>query len=252
MGLSRKYWDQQLVTQNVDQWLESIQRTGDLKEAFPALQAMVGFGGNGHKDLWAHTKQVVAQTIPEAILRWASLFHDVGKPVSFSAEHGKVTFWDHESASARIFRHSAHASQMFLRQEIERIEFVIRHLGKVEAYLSTWTDSAVRRLSLELGDHLEDVFAVARADCTTARPTLRRKALSATKELKDRIEQLRIQDAIPPALPAGLGDALMTHLGLPAGIELGSILKSLKARVEAGELPRNAPYEVYLNNLEKS
>lgn len=252
MGFTRKYWDQMLVTHDVANWLESIQRAGVLKETFPALQAMVGFGGKGHKDLWAHTKQVVAQTVPDAILRWASLFHDVGKPVSFSEDNGKVTFWDHEAASARLWRESARASQLFLDQEIRRVRIILYNLGRVECYLASWTDSAVRRLSTDLGDHLEDVFAVARADCTTARPEMRRKVLADTKALKDRIEKIRIQDEIPQALPAGLGNALMARLGLKPGRELGAILDALKVRVEAGELPRNAPHEIYLKSLEKS
>ena len=42
---------------------------------------MVGFGDGEwrHKDVWKHTKQVVRQAVPRLEVRWASLFHDIGK-----------------------------------------------------------------------------------------------------------------------------------------------------------------------------
>lgn len=252
MGLTRKEWDALLIARDVDQRLETLQRKGVLLEAFPILQAMVGFGGRGHKDLWAHTKQVVKQTIPVAVLRWASLFHDVGKPRTFTRDGGKVSFHGHEMLGARMFRDAAKVSGLFLKEEIERISFILVQLGNVESYDKEWTDSAVRRLSKDLGERLDDVFAVARADCTTANRKMRRRIMRSGWALKDRILKIRILDAIPPALPSGLGDALKVHLGLPAGRELGQVLAGLRARVEAGELPRNASYDVYIRSLEKS
>lgn len=252
MGMTRQDWDTVLVTPDVDQRLEDLQKSGEIRSAFPVIQAMVGFGGRGSKDLWAHTKQVVKQTVPVAPLRWAALFHDCGKPLAFSEEHGKITFRFHEAVSARLFRETAKASGMFLSAEVKRINFILSHLGLVEGYKPEWTDSAVRRLSLELGDHLEDVFAVAQADCTTANPKTRRHVMESGHALKERILRERALSVIPPALPSGLGDALKAHLGLPEGRELGLVLTGLRSRVEAGELPRNASYDVYIRNLEKS
>lgn len=251
MILDRTAWDEFLVSSDADSRLEALQANGVLRAVFPELQALVGFGGgsSGHKDLWAHTKQVVIQTVPEPKSRWASLFHDVGKPISFDRHEGKITFHHHESASARLFLKAARRSEFFTPHEVAEIAFVIENLGLVEAYEPTWTDSAVRRLTRDLGDYLEAVFAVARADCTSARFERRRKNLGLTHELRTRIDKLKAKAAIPPALPKGLGNALMERLGLREGRELGEVIGKLKARVEAGELPRNAPVEVYLAAL---
>ena len=249
MATTRADWDAILVAKDVDTRLENLQAEGRLRSVFPSLQTLVGFGGKGtgHKDLWAHTTKVVAQTVPRPLLRWAALFHDVGKPQCFEIKDGQITFHQHESRSAQIFKREARA--FFTPAERDEIAFIIYHLGHVESYTPSWTDSAVRRLGLALGPHLDSVFAVTRADCTTANPTKRRKQLRRTRECRDRIEALMALDAIPPALPKGLGNALMAHLGLKAGQELGDIVKGLKARVEAGELPRNAEIEVYLRAL---
>lgn len=249
--MDRQTFDKILLDVHVDLKLEDLQQTGILRQLFPEIQAMVGFGGRdeGHKDLWAHTKQVVKQTLPQSLLRWAALFHDVGKPQSFSTVHGKITFHHHEGASAHLFKKSMAKKTLLSPSEIEEVTFVIRHLGNVEAYDSSWSDSAVRRLTRELEPHLESVFAVARADCTTANPTKRQKQMATNHELKTRIDTLKALDLIPPALPSGLGDAVMKHLNLTPSRELGEILTRLKCRVEAGELPRNAEIAVYLQAL---
>jgi len=249
MSLTRHDWDQLLIAQDADVRLEAVQQEGILKAMFPALQTLVGFGGEdqGHKDLWAHTKQVVIQTVPQPLYRWMALFHDVGKPVSFTRLQGKVAFHHHENASASIFKRAARESGLFQPAEVDEIVFVIRHLGHVEAYESDWTDAAVRRLTKELGTHLDAVLAVARADCTTARPEKRQRQLKRVHELRTRIDTLAALDAVPPALPTGLGDVLMQRLGMRPGPEFGAVMRMLKARVEAGELPRNAEFEVYLS-----
>jgi poly(A) polymerase len=253
MSLDRTLWDAVLTASDAGLRLEELQEEGTIREVFPDLQKLVGFGGGGtgHKDLWAHTKQVVMQTVPKIPLRWAALFHDVGKPVAFVKTkdkdgEDKITFHDHEAVSARIFKKIARDTGGFTPEEVDEILFVIRNLGHVEAYDSEWTDSAVRRLTKDLGGYLDSVFAVARADCTTARFEKRQRNMGLTHELRTRIDKLKLEDATPPALPKGLGDALQAHLGLTPGVELGEVMKDLRARVASGELPRNAAIEVYL------
>lgn len=75
-ALSRLEWDALLTAKTADRNLEELAKRGTLKAAFPALHRLIGFGGagSGHKDLWAHTKQVVIQTLPQPLLRWAAPF----------------------------------------------------------------------------------------------------------------------------------------------------------------------------------
>ena len=60
--------------------------------------------GRRHKDVWEHTKQVVLQSVPEPIVRWAALLHDIGKVrTRVMLPDGKVTFHRHAEVGARMF-----------------------------------------------------------------------------------------------------------------------------------------------------
>lgn len=80
--------------------------TGVLKVILPELLPMAGFNqfSSFHdKDVWFHTMQVVDNTRPELHLRLAALFHDAGKPHSFTMdENGKGHFYGHELISSMM------------------------------------------------------------------------------------------------------------------------------------------------------
>jgi hypothetical protein len=244
MRLDRKHWDSALLSPNVVQELDDLYLSGELAARFPALKEIVGFGdGREHKDLWLHTRHVVAQTIPAIHIRWAALFHDVGKPRCYSKVAGEVKFIGHEAVSAKTFRRAAQDTGFFSKDEARDIEFLIYNLGHVEEYDRSWTDSAVRRLYKLAGAHFDDLVALARADITTKHQNLRRAHHERMHELRTRAEELARLDAIPPALIKGLGEALMAEFGLAPSKELGVLMSKLKTAVEAGELPRSAPVE---------
>jgi poly(A) polymerase len=258
-GLTRASWDALLTSNEVDLNLEDLAQAGVIKSTFPELAKLIGFGGSGtgHKDLWEHTKIVVRQTLRTPLLRWAALFHDCGKPRAFLLVNGEITFRNHEVMSANLWSKAARRSTLFTADEVARVHSIIRFLGHVEQYEAAWTDAAVRRLALELGGLTDDVLALARADCSTRNSTKRRAAQRRCHDLKVRFIEVKLKDAIPPALPTGLGDAIMVRLGIdpqtrtPAqNLEMGRLTRALKAMVEAGELPRSGEISLYMDKLE--
>jgi poly(A) polymerase len=239
--------DQALLSEQPDEQLELLQSTGVLAEIYPEVQAMVGFGGDGqgHKDLWAHTKQVVLQSVPRREVRWAALFHDVGKVRTFSTESGKVTFHSHEAVSARLFDRAAKRTAL-PSPTLKKVSFIVRHLGYLEAYQSDWTDSAVRRVQKELAEHFDDVLALARADITTKRPERRQKHHERMSELKRRAEAILEEDAKMPPLPKGLGLEVIQALNLTPGPVVGQLMRELELAVAEGKLPAQATNDVYI------
>jgi len=248
---TRMFMDELLLAPDADSQLEEMRKCGALANVFPVVQAMVGFGGGttGHKDLWEHTKKVVVQVEPRLPIRWAALFHDVGKVITISSK-GKVSFHGHEAVSEKLFHITARRLDMFMHSELKQIMDIIYNVGHVESYGPSWTDSAVRRIDKQMGASLlTDLMALARGDVTTKHQSKRDRYLAHLNEFEARVIELRRQDSIPPALPKGLGDAITKTLGIPPSPALGAVMGRLKAAVEAGEIPRNSEIQVYLGYL---
>lgn len=74
--------------------------------SIPELAPMFGFEQhNPHhdKDIWEHTLAVLSAVPPDPVLRWAALFHDIGKPQCFScSEDGTGHFYGHGTLSAQL------------------------------------------------------------------------------------------------------------------------------------------------------
>lgn len=240
----RKALDAVLLGKSPDLGLEDMNRSGALR-LFLFVPKLVGFGGlaEGHKDLWDHTKRVVAQSEPKASVRWAALYHDVGKVQAFEKRDGKVTFHGHESISADAFRRLAEARQLFSAEEARHITGVIRELGRVESFEGEWTDSAVRRLDRELGPLLDDCVSLSRADITTARDSKRDAILRSIDDLVSRLDRTRREDAAP-RLPKGLGDALHERLGVPKNAEMKRVMDVLQAALRRGDIPPDATVDL--------
>jgi len=72
----------------------------------PELAPLAGFRQhNRHHchDVWGHTIAAVASSPDDAVLRWAALLHDTGKPDRFTlGENGVGHFYGHGEVSAKI------------------------------------------------------------------------------------------------------------------------------------------------------
>src|SRR5262245_35820128 len=73
--------DRIMLAPGADAGLDALLTSNVLETVLPEVQHLVGFGDGEfrHKDVWKHTKQVVAQAEARLEVRWAALFHDIGK-----------------------------------------------------------------------------------------------------------------------------------------------------------------------------
>ena len=252
--LLRLRLEELIVAQHADVALQWLHDTGVLAELLPELEATVNFSqemGRRHKDVWKHTKQVVVQAAPDAVVRWAALFHDIGKvPTRDTGPAGKVTFHGHPEVGGRMFDRVARRLD-FPRELRSHVRFLVANHLRANQYDSGWTDSAVRRFDREMGDALPWLFALSRADITSARQHKRRAARTKMDELAQRVEALREMAARVPPLPTGLGNAIMKHFELPPSRLIGDLMKQLAAAVETGELDAQREPEHYLEYLKE-
>jgi poly(A) polymerase len=243
--------DRVIMGEDPERGLDELLEAGALAALFPEVHAMVGFGDGEwrHKDVWKHTKQVVRQSVPRLEVRWAALFHDIGKVKTRSiTPDGKVHFLGHAEVGTRMFDRLDKRLGMFVHEPSlrETVRFLILHHLRANQYSPDWTDSAVRRFARELGEHLEDLLCLARADITTKRPEKKRRGLQQIEELQERIGQLAEADGRVPPLPSGIGDAIMRAFGLPPSRKVGEVKQALEQAVRAGEIAPQQQAEAYL------
>ncbi|AKU96521.1 tRNA nucleotidyltransferase [Labilithrix luteola] len=255
-ALVRSKLDRVIMSDDPELGLDALLAVGALRVIFPEVHAMVGFGDGEwrHKDVWKHTKQVVRQAVPRLEVRWASLFHDIGKIKTRSiSPDGKVHFLGHAEVGARMFDKLERRLVMFSPDPALRdtVRFLVLHHLRANQYDPNWTDSAVRRFARELGEHLDDLLCLARADITTKRPEKKRKGLNQIEELAGRISHLAEEDAKLPPLPSGVGDEVMKAFGIPPSRQIGVIKKLLEAAIESGEIEERLPSEAYVAFIAK-
>ena len=248
---ARGVLDRVVMGEDPELGLDTLLEAGVLRVIFPEVHAMVGFGDGEwrHKDVWKHTKQVVRQAVPRLEVRWASLFHDIGKTKTRSiSPDGKVHFLGHAEVGTRMFDKLERRIGMFSPEPALRdtVRFLVLHHLRANQYDPNWTDSAVRRFARELGSHLDDLLCLARADITTKRPEKKRKGLNQIEELAGRVSLLAAEDAVRPPLPSGIGDIVMKAFGLAPSRQIGEIKKMLEAAIETGELAPHQEADAYV------
>ncbi len=190
-----------------------------------------------HKDVLAHTIAVTAKTKSDLVLRLAALFHDIGKPATRSFEHGGVTFRHHEAVGAKITR--ARLREMgFDEPLVKDVTELVRLSGRFKGYADGWSDSAVRRYARDAGPLLGYLNQLVRCDCTTRNRAKADRLQRQIDELEERIVDLAREDRRAAERPQLDGQAVMAHLDIPGGPQVGKALAFLLDIKRAeGELP---------------
>jgi poly(A) polymerase len=199
----------------------------------PALRMAADEHGQ-HKDVYAHTLQVLEQAIdleddgPDLVLRWAALLHDIGKPATREfAEGGRVTFHHHEVVGARLARKRLKELRYATNLIDDVAQLVFLHLRFYGYRTSEWTDSAVRRYVVDAGPLLPRLHKLVRSDCTTRNKRKAATLSAAYDALETRIAELRAKEELDAIRPDLDGNEIMAILGIPPGPLVGKAYKHL-------------------------
>jgi hypothetical protein len=160
-------------------------------------------------------------------VRLAALLHDIGKPRVRRRVRGVFRFYGHAKVGAAMAQEILTRWKMPLRLTEQVRILTANHLLMD---VDRWSDAAVRRLIVRVGqDLLDDLLDLAEADHHAHGTDI---DLSAVGRLRQRIaKQLDQQPALHLTDLAIDGHDVMRALAIPPGPEVGQILKSLHRKV---------------------
>ncbi|MCS6965361.1 MAG: CCA tRNA nucleotidyltransferase [Candidatus Kapabacteria bacterium] len=225
-----------------------LYESGLLQYVFPELHRLagvelvqVGRQAYSHKDVFRHTLQVVdniARQSENLWLRLAALLHDIGKSKTKHFVEGVGwTFHGHEEVGARMVERIFRRLKLPL-QKLPYVQTLVRLHQRPQALVDEGvTDSAIRRLIVQAGDTLDDLFTLCRADITTRNPILAQQYLQNYDQLYRRIQEIQAQDSLRAFQSPVRGEEIMALCNLPPSPAVGYIKKALEEAILEGFLP---------------
>lgn len=222
--------------------LEDLWETGVLRVILPELSLCKGIAqpANYHHegDVWNHTLKCAASFTGDhdVDVRWAAIFHDVGKTKTFSLKE-RIRFDHHAEESAAII-HSVFARLQFPKQRIEKIAWIAGHhmmMGSLQSmskerkahwYYHPWFRELLQVMWLDIAGTIPADFTL-------------------YEEIIDDYNRFLDEYPRPPRALLS-GNEIMEILGIGPGEAVGGAVAKLHAAQVRGEVKTKAEARQYL------
>lgn len=215
--------------------------------ALEAMDDIIGHPGHYFPDATVLMTAYLETAKRRRWLRWAALFHDLGKPQTRAIQDERITFYNHDLVGAHIFAQMAKRLR-FANIDLETISLLISqhmrpfHLcnilrqGPVSA-------KACLRLVKSVGDELPGLFLLAMADSLAGQGEAKPQAMEQEIAILFGQVQQQMEEHITPVLagPPLLTGHDLIAAGFVPGPSFSQILDDLQqAQVDGEVVDRDA------------
>ena len=225
--------------------LAELQRCGLLQliiTELAALDIVETRNGRAHKNNFYHTLEVVdnvAKHSDNLWLRWAALFHDVGKTKSKRWEPALGwTFHNHNYIGAKMIPSIFRRMKLPMDAKMKYVEKLVDlHMRPIVIADEVVTDSAVRRLMNDAGDDIDDLMTLCEADITSKNEMRKKRFLENFRMVREKLTDLKERDYKRLLQPVIDGNEIMEMFSLQPCREVGQLKQYLKDAVLDNRVP---------------
>lgn len=205
-------------------------------EVIPEMSQCVGFEQNNPYHIYDVYQHILCALDnykgTDLIVKWALFLHDIGKPDCYTTDEKSGHFHGHPDVSARYADQILHRLRVDNHTRENIVQLVKYHDVTIEP-----THRSVKRCLNKLGlEQFERLLEIKYADISAHTPGTQEDRFEKLAQIKAILASVLNEQACFSAKDLAVNGYDLMEIGIPAGIEMGNVLKALLEKVLDGDI----------------